>query len=118
MCPYYLDGDRTRNGSVIPVVDAIAIARDRCGYCAVFKDRRRRTLAVGRRPDRGMRDGHPARAGLSKLNSMPGSPTPHLKRSAVAGGGPVRFGRRARPDGRSRGPGWAVGSAGAPYGAP
>ena len=46
MCPYYLDGDRTRNGSVIPVVDAIAIARDRCGYCAVFKDRRRRTLAV------------------------------------------------------------------------
>jgi hypothetical protein len=47
MCPYYLDGDRTRNGSVIPVVDAIAISRDRCGYCAVFKDRRRRTLAVG-----------------------------------------------------------------------
>ena len=71
-----------------------------------------------RRPYRGMRGGHPARAGLSKLNSMPGSPTPHLKRSAVAGGWPVRFGRRARPDGRSRGPEWAVGSAGAPYGAP
>jgi len=32
-------------GSVIPV-NAIAIARDRCGYCAVFKDRRRQTLAV------------------------------------------------------------------------
>jgi hypothetical protein len=31
---------------------------------------------------------------------------------------PVRFGRRARPDGRSNGPEWAAGSAGAPYGAP
>lgn len=39
------------NGSVIPVVDAFAIARERCGYCAVFKDRRRRTLAAcGTRP--------------------------------------------------------------------
>ena len=117
MCPYYLDGDRTRNGSVIPVVDAIAIARDRCGYCAVFKDRRRRTLAVGGARSRHARR-HPARAGLSKLNSMPGPPTARLKRSAVAGGWPVRFGRRARPSGRSRGPEWAVGSAGAPYGAP
>jgi hypothetical protein len=30
----------------------------------------------------------------------------------------VRFGRRARPDGRSSGPGWDAGSAGAPFGAP
>ena len=92
MCPYYLDGDRTRNGSVIPVVDAIAIARDRCGYCAVFKDRRRRTLAVGRRPARDMRDGHPARAGLSKLNSMPGvaDPTPQEERGRRRLAGQVR----------------------------
>ena len=31
---------------------------------------------------------------------------------------PARFGRRARPDGRSDGPEWAGGAAGAPYGAP
>jgi hypothetical protein len=56
-------------GSVIPV-NAIAIARDRCGYCAVFKDRRRRTSAVsGGLVTQACL--HPADAGLSKLNSMP-----------------------------------------------
>ena len=92
-----------------------------------------------------MRGGHPARAGLSKLNSMPATGVAPQESSAIVGiaagavaelnsmpgfgghtpqewraadGNPVRFGRRARPDGRSNGPGWAGGSAGAPYGAP
>jgi hypothetical protein len=75
----------------------------------------RSPLAV---PARGMRGGHPARAGLSKLNSMPGCAGREPQEGRAAGVNPVRFGRRARPDGRSNGPVWAGGSAGAPYGAP
>jgi len=69
-------------------------------------------------PGRGMRGGHPACAGLSKLNSMPGARAELLKKRRSANGVPVRFGRRARPDGSSNGPEWAGGSAGAPFGAP
>ena len=69
-------------------------------------------------PGRGMRGGHPARAGLSKLNSMPGFGGHTPQEWRATDGNPVRFGRRARPDGRSNSPVWAGGSAGAPYGAP
>jgi hypothetical protein len=69
-------------------------------------------------PCRDMRGRHPARAGLSKLNSMPASSTARLKRGERGNDWPVRFGRRARPDDRSNGPEWAGGLAGAPYGAP
>jgi hypothetical protein len=69
-------------------------------------------------PCRDMRGQHPARAGLSKLNSMPASSTARLKRGERGNDWPVRFGRRARPDDRSNGPEWAGGLAGAPYGAP
>jgi hypothetical protein len=60
------------NGSVIP---AIAPSRDRflCGYCAVFKDRRRQTPAPTANR-RGKRDYRQTGAGLSKLNSMPAAP--------------------------------------------
>jgi hypothetical protein len=61
------------NGSVIPVRDRLRRSRTFCGYCAVFKDRRRRTPAVSVTVSR-KRERHPAGAGLSKLNSMPATP--------------------------------------------
>ena len=65
-------------------------------------------------PVRGMRGEHPARAGLSKLNSMPRCVGRPPQEGRSADGNPVRFGRRARPDGRSSDPEWVAGSAGAP----
>jgi len=58
----------------------------------------------------------PADAGLSKLNSMP-APRPR-SRGRSRGIAPARFGRRARPAGRSGGPDGRAGSSGAPEGAP
>jgi hypothetical protein len=70
------------NGSVIP---AIALSRDRflCGYCAVFKDRRRLTPGpmANRRDKRGYRR---ADAGLSKLNSMPVAPIARSRRTRLS----------------------------------
>jgi hypothetical protein len=70
MRPYYLDGDRTKwFGDTRTRLRFRAIANI-CGYCAVFKDRRRQTPAVLATSQR-KRWGSPAGAGLSKLNSMP-----------------------------------------------
>ena len=45
MRPYYLDGDRTKWFGDTRTRSLTAIANF-CGYCAVFKDRRRLTPAV------------------------------------------------------------------------
>jgi hypothetical protein len=71
-CPYYLDGDRTRNGSVIPVVD-MRSRRNAIAMATVQFSR----IAGGVRPPCAASSpatcawGRPACAGLSKLNSMP-----------------------------------------------
>jgi len=59
--------------------------------------------ARGRRPS----------AGLSKLNSMPATAA-RAQEDADRGCRPARFGRRARPAGRSSSPGWEAGPGGAP----
>ena len=105
------------NGSVIPVRDRLRRSRTFCGYCAVFKDRRRRTLAVGGARSRHARWTPGSRRSL-KAQQHAGHPTPRSRMDATSGAGPARFGRRARPAGRSGGPEWVAGSSGAPLGAP
>jgi hypothetical protein len=105
------------NGSVIPNC-AVAHTRDHCGYCAVFKGRRRQTPAVSVKGPRASARLHPAGAGLSKLNSMPATPRRAQEKTRRQAQRPARFGRRARPAGRSSDPGWVAGSSGAPLGAP
>ena len=85
MCPYYLDGDRTRNGSVIPVVDC---GRDECATAMATVQFSR--IAGGNAyrvcgAVRGMRGVRPACAGLSKLNSMPAAGAAPQEGSAIAG---------------------------------
>jgi hypothetical protein len=96
MCPYYLDGDRTEPARVRPVIPVVTRAyrvRVTCGYCAVFKGRPRRLRA--RTPAR-----WPATGDAVSQNSTACTGSS----SAVCLAGPARFGRHARPHGRSANP--------------
>ena len=104
------------NGSVIPVRDRLRRSRTFCGYCAVFKDRRRRTPAVSVMFAQA-RTSPGGRRSL-KAQQHAGHPTPRSRMDTTPSAGPARFGRRARPAGRSGGPERVAGSSGAPLGAP
>ena len=94
MCPYYLDGDlATPCGAAGDTrCHPRLSSTGGCGYCAVFKGRREGDACgpAARWPRAG------ARPVSQNSTACTGSS------SAVCLAGPARFGRRARPIGRSR----------------
>jgi hypothetical protein len=105
------------NGSVIPVRDC-AFARSRTFVATVQFSR----TAGGKRPPcwppRSASAGVARRAPVSQSSTACRPPGAALKKDATPSSRPARFGRHARPAGRSSDPGWVAGSGGAPLGAP
>ena len=94
MCPYYLDGDLATPSEVAGDTRCHPRVSNAggCGYCAVFKGRREGDACepAARWPTAG------TRPVSQNSTACTGSS------STVCRAGPARFGRRARPIGRSR----------------